>query len=110
MDGGADRYPAGSGNQDHGVVAEVFPVIGRTPPIRQPPPIRRLSWRVVASLQLPSVEDHLDARVLQELTANPREELRVIPSHDHEEPRSHTKNGTSGRNFVPCACRHAQIT
>ena len=109
MDGGADRDPAGSGNQDHGVVAEVFPVIGRTPPIRQPP-IRRLSWRFVASLQPPSVEDHLDAHVLQELTANPREELRVIPSHDHEEPRSHTKDGTSGRSRVPCACRHAQIT
>ena len=106
MDGGADRYPAGSGNQDHGVVAEVFPVIGRTPPIRQKP-IRRLSWRFVASLQPPSVEDHLDARIFQELTANPREELRMIPSHDHEEPRSHTKDGTSGRSRVPCACRHA---
>src|SRR2546422_10301047 len=74
VDGGADGDPAGSGNQDHGVVAEVFPVIGRTPPIRQPP-IRRLSWRFVASLQPPSIEDHLDARVLQELTANPRKEI-----------------------------------
>src|SRR3989442_1369496 len=69
-EGGVDGSRGGRGNQHQGVGAEVFPVIGRPPPIRRPP-IRRFSWRLVASLQLPSVEDHLDARVLQELTANP---------------------------------------
>jgi len=101
--GGADargRSPSGSGNQHHGVVPRVFPVIRRTPLISRPP-IGRLVPRPVASLPLASVEDHVYARIVEELAANPREEVRAVRGHDHEELGSHRKDGTSWRHEDP---------